>query len=85
MQPSTENLRITKLATRKKFDSRNTHDKVFCTYEIPTGKIYRTYEIPTKAQWHDDTRPLRATMVRHEIEHILFLINRGLQLKKQVF
>lgn len=78
MQPSTENLQITKLATRKKFDPRNTHDKVFWIYEIPTEKIYRTNEIPTKAQWYDDTRPMRATMVRHEIEHILFLKNRGL-------
>ena len=45
-------------------DQRTTHEKKFRTYEIPHEETVYTHETPTKAQWHDDTRPTRPTMVR---------------------
>ena len=48
----------TKYPREKILDPRNTHEKKFTTYEIPTRRNFG----PRMAQWHDDTRPTKPTM-----------------------
>ena len=46
MQPSIEKLRITKLATRKKMEPRNTNEKKFWTHETPTRIKFEPKKYP---------------------------------------
>ena len=51
IQPATENLWITKLATRKKLDTQNTHEKKFQTHKTPSRKNFGSTKYHEKNIW----------------------------------
>ena len=86
IQPTTENLWITKLATtKKKLGPWNTHDKKIRIYEIPTRKIldprithqkkFRAYEIPKTARDLKNSAHLFSTLYIFQFIYSFFCLS----------